>query len=528
VTAAVERLGRPVRAGEVLEHLCEEGASSGFGRVAVFTALGSLAQHGELTIVGRVSGSKVGGRSLYLPSTLDPREYPVREPLSWPERVFLATETAWSARSALAGEAGLQPKPFTTNEIVAAVREREDEACERIPIVDALIPLTRGRQPRLRVIRGGSGERLWCPSWVDTDTLDLRDVYRHDTERLVVAIRRASKRLGRPCVSSRQVAAEIDADAALRLIGRRPLSKLLDSAARETLVDNGGRRARKHRVILRVGLVGPTAYYALASDLSAAQAYLRFLDLDRLWVELDAVAESIRIGACPSRSYAAVRSRDLVLRLRALTWAFVRLSHVGVLPGDVIDVVSGRVKEVRTLRRAVSLGLAPTVAARYPRRTCLAPATWTSAEYGTAFREVAPGARDCIEQAAPALPWDLHLKVARSSNPAFQSKFSGDPTTASRELIDRTSALLLLGERFGGRECRFQALLASRTLGNCRDPRPALDELRSPDIGLRLAAVACLAFLRPPEAAARLGYVAAHDVEPGVRESARWALGVCV
>jgi hypothetical protein len=69
----------------------------------------------------------------------------------------------------------------------------------------------------------------------------------------------------------------------------------------------------------------------------------------------------------------------------------------------------------------------------------------------------------------------------------------------------------------------LQAMLAGHELGRLRDPRFVFPALREKNFEIRLAAVACLAFLWSDEGNKRLRRVAVNDEDAGVRQSALWA-----
>ena len=115
--------------------------------------------------------------------------------------------------------------------------------------------------------------------------------------------------------------------------------------------------------------------------------------------------------------------------------------------------------------------------------------------------------------------------IRRIPNPAFVSRFAKDPQVAAEFLYDRTDALLYAAKQWGGPECCLQAMLASNELGWLRDPRFVFPALGSKGFEVRLAAIACLAFLGSNEGNEQLRELAIKDVDPGVRQSALWAYG---
>jgi hypothetical protein len=116
-------------------------------------------------------------------------------------------------------------------------------------------------------------------------------------------------------------------------------------------------------------------------------------------------------------------------------------------------------------------------------------------------------------------------KIRRFPNPEFESRFSKVPRKASEYLFDRTDALLFAATRWGGHECRMQAMIARSELGCLRDPRFVYSALGSPVFEERLSAIAVLAYLWSAEGNELLRRAAVNDSEPGIRQSALWAYG---
>src|SRR5205085_6814167 len=84
---------------------------------------------------------------------------------------------------------------------------------------------------------------------------------------------------------------------------------------------------------------------------------------------------------------------------------------------------------------------------------------------------------------------------------------------------------LYIAKQWGGHECCLQAMIACSELGLLRDPRFIFPALESSSFEVRLAGVACLAFLSSDEGNELLKQVAIDDPDSGVRQSAIWAYG---
>jgi hypothetical protein len=119
----------------------------------------------------------------------------------------------------------------------------------------------------------------------------------------------------------------------------------------------------------------------------------------------------------------------------------------------------------------------------------------------------------------------ISKKIRRFPNPEFESRFSKVPRKASEYLYDGTDALLFAAMRWGGHECRMQAMMARSEIGPLRDPRFVYPALKSVMFEERLRGVACLAFLWSDHGRELLRQAALNDTEAGVRLSALWAYG---
>lgn len=116
----------------------------------------------------------------------------------------------------------------------------------------------------------------------------------------------------------------------------------------------------------------------------------------------------------------------------------------------------------------------------------------------------------------------LSRLLRRVPNPEFVSKLNFDSVKVSRYLYDRADALICAALRWGGAECRFQALSARHELGILRDPKFVLPALNSNHYEDRLAAISCLAFLQSPETYEHLRPLCLQDENTSVRRSALW------
>jgi hypothetical protein len=158
-----------------------------------------------------------------------------------------------------------------------------------------------------------------------------------------------------------------------------------------------------------------------------------------------------------------------------------------------------------------------------PRDISLAIPGWTAAELLEALKPLYPAAQEM--KSPNRLTTFINKKIRRFPNPEFESRFSKVPHKASEYLYDRTDALLFAATRWGGHECRMQAMMVRVEIGALRDPRFIYPALKSVIFEERLRGVAGLAFLWSDRGNELLRHAAVNDTESGVRLSALWAYG---
>ena len=150
---------------------------------------------------------------------------------------------------------------------------------------------------------------------------------------------------------------------------------------------------------------------------------------------------------------------------------------------------------------------------------------WTAAELMETYRPLYPLIAGIEDANRMTVVCSRYLR--RIPNENFTWRFSSATREAAEYLFDRTDALLHAAIKWGGKECRYQALTARHELGLLRDVRFVLPELTSGDYDKRMAAVSCLAFLQSEEGIESLYNILQNDPIANVRQSALWALAFC-
>lgn len=457
-----------------------------------------------------------GGNRLVVPAGTDPETLTATVPLTWNETVAAAFAGVWKEHLEQAGRAGALPVPIASEEVNERIQLEFPEVKGTARVSAALKAL--GRRGRIRRLGTGSGSRArWAPADVPDSELDLSGTQavacRSDPARVALLIQRATERLGVPAVSSRQLQDELRKDPDFQL---RAAS--LSEAIAVACPRPGNNPSLKNPLVLRAGEVGVVPYYCLPAAAENAALYLEWLQADHAWTQLEWKALTQAARRCRLPAYAAAHLARLPSGLLETRNAISRVLDRGMVGKPTESEMRSRLQELddiemawpRLFQHHHEQGPEESVPAEEIPR-------WTPDEFAHAI-QLLTGRPPTAQEARNPL-------VRRVPNPAYQSKAAKDRNNSVRWHLDRTSALLFLAERHGGRMCRVLAGLARGELAFVRDPQPAIVSLRSEDPDQRLTAVACLAFLWSPESAYHLLTTTQMEPEPGVREAALWAHG---
>jgi hypothetical protein len=532
VRGAVEHFKRAVRIGDVLDYANRRPETCDLDTPTIVHDVLSLAQTGELRIVGIVRGEG-NGNNLYLPSELEPALYMPVEPLTWLEEVARAFNEVWAEHLKKAGAENRLPRPVSTGEVRvrwAASPDAHQKARERQPVVNAMGMLAKNsrKQPPLvrKIRRKGEKAILWVPVDTPDERVDVGYAHVSDAERVGAAVKRAVEHLGRP-VSVRDVADEVDLDPTLKPASSLSLHKLLTDASRELItVGRGKRQERRIRRVHRVGEVGNVTYYYHSADgLEEAHAYVELQRVETRWLATQAEERLGRIKDCLAPSLAIGGARLVAVEAQNYCHALgdlLALKMDGITRRETEDLLE-RIKMAADEARACITAYSDEILSELPEDVSTDVPGWTAEELFSVLYPIHPILKnDKDHNDLNAL---LCKRIRRVPNPDFRHRFSKEPRGASEFLFDRADALMYAARRWGGYECSFQAKIASGELGWLRDVRYVFPALRARDIRIRLSGVACLAFLWSEEGNDYLRQTAVADSEPGVRQSALWAYG---
>lgn len=516
---------RAVRASDFPEFIKERPDAAHLNQVLIVRDLKSLSETGELKIVSTVRGDG-GGLNLYLPSELEPDDYLPDGNLTWLECVLATFQTIWRERLSRAADEDTCPQPITTAEIRARLEEDVDphpRLEEPKAVTNALKSLSETDSPSIRRIKiRATGAVLWVPADVaDEDTVICGGVG-NDSNKMAVAVERAVARLNHP-VTADDIKEEIEADLTLLPIGNQSVARLLSEVSKSKITDgNGGRRERVMSLVQRAGSVGGKSYYATADcDIESARPYIDYLNCREQWENLTASESVNTIETC--RLPGVKQGRMLLLQRETNKFrrAFLKLLSTKKINSETRRSIEDLLRQTEGTARAVQQRLRHNPDNNLPADVAAEIPGLTAAKLMETYRPLYPMVDGMKDANRMIVLCSRYLR--RIPSETFTSRFSSVGDEAAEYLFDRADALLYAAIKWGGRECRYQALIARHELGLLRDPRFVVPELKSADYEKRIAAVACLAFLQAEECSKSLCYLLQNDTIASVRRSALWA-----
>lgn len=522
---AVAFYKRAVRARDFPEFIQKRPDAAHLNQVLIVRDLKSLSETGELKIVSTIRGDG-GGLNLYLPSELEPDDYLPDGNLTWLECVLNTFQTIWGERVVRAANEDNLPQPITTAEIRARLEADADphpRLDEPKAVTNALKSLSETDNPSIRRIKiRATGAVLWVPAGVaDEDTVTCGGVG-SDSNKIAVAVERAEARLNHP-VTAVDIKKEIETDLTLLPTGNQSVAKLLSEISKSKITDgNGGRRERVTSLVQRAGSVGGRSYYATANcDIENARLYIDYLNRREQWEVLIASESVNTIETC--RLPGVKQGRMLLLQRETDKFrrTFLKMLSTGKINSETRRSVEDLLRETERIARAAQERLRNNSEESLPTDVTTKVPGLTAAELMEAYRPLYPMVNGIKDVNRMIVLCSRYLR--RIPNETFTSRFSSIDGEAADHLFDRAAALIYAAIKWGGRECRYQALIARHELGLLRDPRFVLPELKSDDYEKRVSAVACLAFLQAEEVNKSLYCILQNDPIVAVRRSALWA-----
>lgn len=522
---AVAFYKRAVRAGDFPEFIKNRPAAAHLNQVLIVRDLKSLSETGELKIVNTVRGDG-SGLNLYLPSELESGDYLPDSNLTWLECVLNTFQTIWNERTARATDEGNLPQPITTAEIRARLEADADphpRLEEPKAVTNALKSLSETDNPNIRRIKiRATGAVLWVPADVaDEQTISCGGVG-SDSNKVAVAVERAVARLNHP-VTAADIEEEIEADLTLLPTGSQSVARLLSEISKSKIADgNGGQRERVTSLVQRAGSVGGRSYYATANcDIESARLYTGYLNRREQWESLTALENVDTIEIC--RLPGVKQGRMLLLQKETNNFrrVFLKMLSTKKINSETRRMIEDLLRQTERTARTVQERLRSNPDDSLPADVATEVPGLTAAELMETYRPLYPMVDGIKDVNRMIVLCSRYLR--RMPSETFTSRFSSVDGEAAEHLFDRADALMHAAIKWGGRECRYQALIARHELGLLRDAHFVLPELKSADYEKRVAAVACLAFLQSEDANESLYYILQNDPIAAVRRSALWA-----
>lgn len=528
VRKTVAELGRAVRTADVVEYAALSPAAAGLPSHLIMRDILGLKETGELQLIGSVRGDGKG-INLYLPAELNPEDYLQPPAPTWLGAVAHAFNELWAEQVAQAAAEGRKPRPLSTGEVRAHLStssQYSENLADSIILINAMQQLAQTKNPIVRKIKRPKQKAvLWAPTGVEDSALDTGDAYASDAERVSEAVRRAETALARP-VTLRDVQDQVKLDPSLLPTGSSRLISVLSEAARESIASgkNGSRRNRVVQHVHRIGKVADVSYYS-TSRTPEAEAYIKFKEVEFRWMAMHAGEELATLKLCSLPTVAIGRAMLALTETADVLGDLNLLRSGGHLHGEQQQKAAELLNDVAEIADLAhewldEYGINDS---RLPQSVHTEVPGWTINELLEVIRPLYPRLQT-IQKNSQLLGL-MGDAIRRVPNPEYVNRFSPNQRAASEYLFDRTDALIYAAKQWGGHECCLQATLAGNELGHLRDSRFVLPALDNEHFSIRLAAVACLAFLWSDIGKERLRSVMVNDPDPGVRQSALWAYG---
>jgi hypothetical protein len=527
VRSTVEELKRAVRIGDVLQQATKMPEYGDLAPILITRAVLSLAETKDINVVDTIRTDNKG-LNLYLPSDLDPALYMPTEPLTWLEEVAHAVNDLWTEERTKASTEERRPRPISTGivrtKLASSPRPHRNLDDPRL-MVNAMQQLANTTRPLIRKVRRrGQRAVLWVPVDVTDEDIDIGDAYASDSERIGEATRRAVIRIGRP-VNARDIQDEVEMDMSLRPAGSQSIAKALSDSSKTTVGNKDRtRRARIAQRIYRVGKIKGAAYYYDSEEgLDEAKNFVKFRQIEEHWISLRAEERLNSLQTCILPTVALGRAMLICREATQLyheTDILLKQKCLGKEVRAEAEETLNNIAEVMESARSLSTSF-PIDRNSVPSEVSTEIPSWSAQDLLEFLRPMYPQAQEITS--ANKLISLLNKDIRRIPNPDYKYRFSQAPTETPEFLYDRTDAVLYAAKNWSGHEGCLQAMLASSVLEWLRDPRFVFPALKSKDYSVRLAAVACLAFLWSEEGNKKLRRLAQSDKDSGVRRSALWA-----
>lgn len=510
VTRAVAKYNRGVRSSDVYLQALEEGIDD-LDDLGITRALLSLAATGHLKVIGVARGNE--GRNLYLPLDVDPQWHRPQQPLTLGDWVVRAFWELWNSREAQV-RSGHRIKPISTEEISAWVGLHRKFSARGI--TNALTHLAASDQPPLRAVRKGQGRtRLWAPAGLSDDSLAL-EAPESDLDRVVLAVRGTSARLGR-AVSCAEVKEELIKNHSLRLEGSEPAFKILNRLVRVPSADGVYR-------LFSAGHLRGRVHYC-ASEALDARAGIQLEQFEGRWNANLTQQRFHAITQCTLPSVAYGRALLLAGSLDAVT---TRIKLLGVMLSQS-SIHLRRARRLQDVMTQAGQEVNDWIKSQPSELSSSLPNAASTDGVGWTTRELMQGVARIYHRAGSVQDPHTFTRTVGKTFPRLRSElvehWNQPRQPGIVPLYDRTSALILAATHWGGYEAALQASLAATELGELRDPRFVAAALRQGETDQLYFAIACAAFLWSAECTRELLRLARENPDMGIREAAAWAYG---
>lgn len=520
-------------------------------RRVILDSINVLLRTKRLVITARRRGDYRGGY-YYLPMNFDANLYPPPPLVGLLDKIEYTFEVLWNEQSVLAVKNKVLPAPLFLKQLQARAQMLFPEsfttknASEFPRHISQIVCQKNYKIRRIKVDHLAT--YVLAPFEVSNEQLDfdsllligsqLRYNLKNETAmpvnrgvisdqvKVSIAVNRACSRYGHP-VNYKDVEKEIAIDSSLSLISSGTVSSTLLSAVFAKSERNKKQwMGEKQSDIYKIGQIrGLSHYYSRESFGEAvAEAFFQYHELEKRLKSITAHESLEKLANCRLRGASTGRALMVLDELKEIKAILKDYTALTNLDDNTKTKLSELLINIKKLEPQYRKFLVEHRLPEFPDEvSSINIFGWTAEMIIKEFLPVYPMARE-IDRTTTKTPVFKVTGLLRRHIKRRKVKDFPNIQVNSNDiyLYDRTNALLFAALKWGGPECRLQAIDAQAELGHLRDERFIIPELKSDDSNVRMAAVACISYLQTEGTVGKLRDIILSDSVVEVRMAALW------
>lgn len=523
VKKAVIHFGnRPVRCRDVINYIAEFEDQK-ITQKQVVHHMWLMYRIGKLKIVDRIYGDGQG-TVLFLPVEFKFENTHIT-PLTFADWVMFAFKQIWSERIEQSKKENCSIQPVLTSEIRKRLEQFSDmpDFGRKVYNIARLLKWhSQTSNPTVRKFVQANRYNFWAFNDIDNEDLDLENTYPSNAMKVAKAIERAYLNFGERPVDINAIKKEINNDRNLTLTGKISLAHHLRILGIRNKL-NSYEKLKNYTFTEYIRIAGSIygrPYFApITCSVEKCQEFIELSKIKRDWEDFKLLESCQLIDNCQLISLRIGRARLLFQKILGFTETLVAVKseyfqedferlyeEIKSVKEQLIEMLKDQpFSYLPELVNEETSGLTPKETTAF-----LAP-----------FYPVVAKLNHYENKQFSQVTSRIRHAFNRIPNPDFEKRTAREYKNTVKFLFEKTDLLIKTALRWGGSECRYQALIAGQELGILRDENFVIPALQSSNFEDRQIAIACLAFLQKQPH--RLKELAINDPIGEVRQAALWA-----